>query len=63
MTDDKSDDCAWCGAEIRPCLYPVPMSSRGERFCTRAHRDASARAVRRLHESCDQHKTTGGSHD
>ena len=46
--DQGVDDCAWCGAEIK--LRRAPGSVRGEVFCCRAHRDASARAVRRLHE-------------
>ncbi len=39
-------ECAWCGDTVvrdRP-----PMSLRGEVFCSPSHRDASARAVRRL---------------
>jgi hypothetical protein len=38
--------CSWCGAEVtetRP-----PRSRQGEEFCTKAHRAASAAAVRRL---------------
>jgi len=43
---DELPECAWCGAEIDG-KHP-PGSVRGEVFCTRAHRDASARAVRVL---------------
>lgn len=39
-------DCAWCGAEITD--PNPPKSVRGEKFCSRAHRDASARAVKNL---------------
>jgi hypothetical protein len=44
-------DCAWCGAEIESKPKPAPRSRRGELFCCVAHRDASARAVRRLRKS------------
>lgn len=39
-TEQPDRDCAWCGAEIEH--WPAPMSVRGEVFCCRAHRDASA---------------------
>jgi len=45
-------DCAWCGAEIGP---EAPVFRRRaeprERYCSRAHRDAAQRAVKRLLES------------
>lgn len=41
----ESDECSWCGADIAG----VPVRSRrGEVFCSKAHRDASARAVKAL---------------
>ncbi len=42
-------DCAWCGGEVDLAARLI-TSKRGELFCSRAHRDASARAVRRLHK-------------
>jgi hypothetical protein len=45
--DGKSgDDCAWCGGEI---FEPHP-NKRGEVFCSKNHRTASNRALKRLLE-------------
>ena len=49
MDVSTPDDCAWCGAEI--VNSKPPGSIRGEVFCSVAHRDASARAVKKLRES------------
>lgn len=43
---DATVDCSWCGAECEGRF----KSTRGEVFCSAAHRDASARAVKALHE-------------
>ncbi len=37
-------DCAWCGGEI----FDAFPNRRGERFCSKNHRDASGRALRRF---------------
>jgi hypothetical protein len=47
--DVIESSCVWCGGEIS--VNKIPKSKRGERFCSKAHRDASARAVRNLQES------------
>ena len=48
MMPSEPEPCAWCGADIE--LERPPKSRRGEVFCSKSHRDASARAVRQLHE-------------
>ena len=45
------EDCSWCGAEVERSI--APRSRAGELFCCRSHRDASARAVKRLRERCE----------
>lgn len=42
----KIVECAWCGAECEGKY----KSRRGEVFCSAAHRDASARAVKALRD-------------
>ncbi len=48
MKAPDPEPCAWCSADID--LERPPKSRRGEVFCCRSHRNASASAVRRLHE-------------
>lgn len=43
---DGEQECCWCGALLR--TGRSPMSRSGEIFCSRSHRDASTRALRRL---------------
>lgn len=47
MTAHQDNDCSWCGADLSD-MTVIPTSTRGERFCSKSHRDASARAVRRI---------------
>ena len=42
--EERRDDCAWCGGEI----FDAFPNRRGERFCSKYHRDASGRALRRF---------------
>lgn len=37
-------DCSWCGGEI----FDAFLNRRGEWFCSKNHRDASGRALRRF---------------
>jgi len=48
---DGQPECAWCGDDqpdvrvINPRWFP---NKRGETFCSRGHREASGRALRRF---------------
>lgn len=48
-------DCSWCGSDHTDHPKGRPYRDKGgEPFCSKAHRDASTRALRRFLES-DEH--------
>lgn len=44
----KREECSWCGAE---CPADPPRDRFKVPYCTKAHRDASSRALRQLRDA------------
>jgi hypothetical protein len=53
---DGDLECDWCGGIIAETGDRKPRHDKlGGVFCSKSHRDASTRAVRRLRERCESH--------
>jgi hypothetical protein len=54
-------ECDWCGGDIAETGDRKPCRDRlGGVFCSKSHRDASTRAVRRLRQRCEEPRPAWG---